>query len=388
MAITWRWVEAAGGQGPARLPHGPTPPGVRDEPGHGLGQGGPVVDGHEEPGPLVLDHLAAAAHVGGHHRQAHGRRLHGRPREALAVRGQHVEVHGRVAPRHVLAAAREAHAVPDGVGPGVGVDGVALGVVGRPDDHHDRRRGEGPEPLGGVEHRSVALLPHEAAHHAHDHVVVAHTQLGPHRGPLVGPPVGIEPGQVHAVAQEAEAPAGHPQPGQGLEVLGVLHQLDVGAGGGQPLEPVDHGPLDEAVVGGGEQAVLGVHHHGHAHGAAGDPPQHPGLGVVGVHDVGSQPPQDRGQLAHGGDVAIEGHGPGGVAQRDDRDARGGEVLGVPAGAGQADDLVAGGGEALELGPQQPVEAHVGRGHVHDPGTAAPRQQRRRRRRVAHVAAPR
>ena len=61
-----------------------------------------VVERNEQSGLSIGDDLAAAADVGGDHRESAGRRLHGRPGEALTVRRQREEVEGGVDVLHVV----------------------------------------------------------------------------------------------------------------------------------------------------------------------------------------------------------------------------------------------------------------------------------------------
>ena len=83
-------------------------------------------------GAPVVDHLPAAADARGHDRHAHRRRLHGRTGKALAVRRQHVDVHGRVQRLDVVAQAQERDAVAPGpVDVGI-TDGVGLVRVAGP----------------------------------------------------------------------------------------------------------------------------------------------------------------------------------------------------------------------------------------------------------------
>ena len=63
----------------------------------------------EEPGNSGFDDLTAASDVGCDYREAHGSRLHRRPGKALAVRGEHVQVHAPIQAHDVVSAAEEPH---------------------------------------------------------------------------------------------------------------------------------------------------------------------------------------------------------------------------------------------------------------------------------------
>ena len=228
----------------------------------------------------------------------------------------------------------------------------------------------GSHLLHGREQFGVALLPDQAADGADEHGVTVGVQVLADGGDgLRVNGLRIEPGQVDAVAQQGQPAAGHPEPGQGREVLVVLDQLGVRAGGGQALEAVDGGPLGGPVVLGGVEAVLGVDDHRHPGRLGGQAAVDAGLGVVGVDDGGPELPEQRVELGQGPGVAGEGPAPGGVAQRDMADAVGLEPLDEGAGGRRPDHLVARVLEGPELGAEEELQADVGGGDVQQPGSA-------------------
>ncbi len=127
--------------------------------------------------------------------------------------------------------------------------------------------------------------------------------------------------------------------------------------------PYTSARFGERVVGQGVQAVDGVHDHRDAGGPGGEAAVEPRLRVVGVDEVGSLGGEEGAQLGEGTQVLAGGHGPGGVGEREVADAAPLERVDVRPGRRGAQHLVAGGGEGLELGTEEPVEAHVGGGDV-------------------------
>lgn len=278
------------------------------------------------------------------------------------MRGEAEDVHRPVEAIDVRSVAGQDGAAGPGplqerVGEGVGL----LGVVG-PDEQQPVGR---PEPFDGLDQLGDALLGDEPGDEADDDVAGLETELGPDLGPLVGrgrP----EPAEVDAVAEEAELAAGRePQAAHQLEVLGVLHELDVAAPGGDRLERVDRGPLRPRVVLGGVEAVGGVHDEGDAGDPADDATVDARLRVVGMEHVGPLPAQDRPQLPGRPQVGQRVHRPGRGAQRDVAHAAGLEERDVGPGGGDAEHLVAPGQAGVELREQQVAQRQVDGAEVGD-----------------------
>jgi hypothetical protein len=112
--------------------------------------------------------------------------------------------------------------------------------------------------------------------------------------------------------------------------------------------------------------VVGVDDHRDPGQPADDAPVHARLGVVGVEDVGSLPPQDAPQLGGRPQVGEQVHAPGGRAKRHVADALGLELVGVGAGGADADRVAAPVAHGPELGPQQVPQAGVDGGQMRHP----------------------
>ena len=243
--------------------------------------------------------------------------------------GQHVEVHGGVEGLDVVDGAQEAHPGPlcfGHLGWGEPVGLVRLGPAG---DDEPSLRVHRADPGHGLEELDVALLVDEATHGTDEHGVAVRVEVvaqGPRRGGVDAG--GVEAVEVDAVAQQGELAAGYAEAGQRLEVLLVLDELGVRAGGGQSLEAVDARALGRTVVLGGEEAVLGVHDHRDAGGLGRDAAVDARLGVVGVDDVGLQVPEHPPQLGQRPHVGRQRPAPGGVVQAHVADAVGFELLDV------------------------------------------------------------
>ena len=95
---------------------------------------------------------------------------------------------------------------------------------------------------------------------------------------------------------------GHVQAFQDGDILDVLHELGLGAHRHRSFEAVDHGAAQERVVRAGVEAVHRIDHHRHPS----EPRCHPSvdarLRIVGVDDIGTQPPEQANQLAESEDV--------------------------------------------------------------------------------------
>ena len=311
--MTWRWSKSRFALAIGRAAHGGAETGVAGQPGHGVGEGRRIARGHQQAGRPVLDHLPAAADVGGDDGQPHGRSFHGRAGEALPVRRQHVDVAGGVEVFDVAAVPQETDAGRFRGGQRRRPDPVRFLRLARSRDD-DGHLGAAPaQLLGRREELAVALLPDQAPDRTHDDGGVVHAQFGPD-APAGRPGLrtGREALQVDAVAEQVEPVRRHAQPGEGGQVFLVLDQLGVRARGGQALQPVDGGPPGPGVLGGGVEAVDGVDHHRHPGRPAPQPPVDAGLGRVGVHDVGAQSAQQLVQLRRRPDVVQDRHAPGGV----------------------------------------------------------------------------
>ena len=93
----------------------------------------------------------------------------------------------------------------------------------------------------------------------------------------------------------------------------------------------------------------------------------PGLRVVGVHEVGREPAEQRAQLEQRLRVVARGHRAGRVRERLVRGCpSGSSSVDVRAGRRRADDLVARVRERAELRTEQQRQADVGGRDVHDP----------------------
>ena len=176
--------------------------------------------------------------------------------------------------------------------------------------------------------------------------------------------------QVDPVAEKVQAGAGDAEPGQGLEVLGVLDQLGVRAGRRHSLQPVHGRPAEPPIRFGGVRPWTVLTTAVHLGRPRREPAVHAGFGIVGVDDVGPQPPEQAVQPAGGTDVAGQGETTGGVRERDMAHTRGDELWDVWSGCRYADNVVAGVGEGAELRSQQEGQADIGRGEVDQPGTGS------------------
>ncbi len=348
---------------------------------------------HQQTRHPVLDHLPAAPDVGGDDGQPHGRSFHGRAREALAVRRQHVHVECGIEVFDVAPVPQETDAGRFRRGQRLGPDAIRFLwlVWSRHDDGH---LGTAPaQLLGRREELAVALLPHQAPDRTHDDGVVVHAQLGSDaRAGRPGLWTGREALQVDAVAEQVETVRGHAQRGERGQVLLVLDQLGVRARGGQALHPVDGNPTDQGVISGGVEAVDGVDHDRHPGRPAAQPPVDAGLWSMRVHNVGPQFAQQPVQLRRCPHVVEDRHAPGGMAQGDMADARALQFGHEGAGCGDADHVIAGGRERGQLGPEQQGQGHVRRGDVDQQGlpqVVAPAKRRRltRRRRSSSIRIP-
>ena len=210
--------------------------------------------------------------------------------EALPVRRQHVDVACGVDVLDVAAVAQEADAGRFRGGQRRRPDPVRfLGLARSRDD--DGHLGAAAAQLPGrLEELAVALLPDQAPDRTHDDGAVVHAQFGPY-GALraaraFGP--GAKRSRSMPLPSRWSRSAGTRNAAQSGQVFLVLHQLGVRARGGQALQPVDGDPAGQGVLGGGVETVDGVDHHRHAGRPAPQPSVNPGLGRVGVHDVGAQ----------------------------------------------------------------------------------------------------
>ena len=196
-------------------------------------------------------------------------------------------------------------------------------------------------------------------------------QLGAGGG---GDRVGVEAGEVDAVAEQADLAGGDVERvDEGVDVLGVLDEFDVAERGGDPFGGIHRDPSLPAIGGLRPQPVLGVDHERGTGEAGGDASEDARLRVVGVDDVGAQRAQQPQELAERTEVVERVVRAGEGRHVDVGDAHGAQVVDVRSQRRHADHLVAGVGERPELRPEQPVEAHVGGGDVDDPrrGTGGP-----------------
>ena len=95
-----------------------------------------------------------------------------------------------------------------------------------------------------------------------------------------------------------------------------------------------------------------VDHAGHPGGAGRHPTVEARLGVVGVDDVGLEPPEEPPQLGQGHHVLADGRGPGGVTQGLVPDAPGLQLGYEWPGSRHPHHLHTGLGEGSELGTEQ------------------------------------
>ena len=138
-------------------------------------------------------------------------------------------------------------------------DGIGLVRVERPDHHYPKLGKRGMQAGGGREHLAVALLPNQTPHQPTHDVIGSSPHLRPQlRGALRETSAGIEAGEIDSVAEQVELRAGHAEAREDLDVLRVLHELRMGAAGGQTFERVDDGAPRGPVLGGGVEAVHGV----------------------------------------------------------------------------------------------------------------------------------
>ena len=288
------------------------------------------------------------------------------PPGALFDAREHEHVHCGVQPLHVGAHAEEAH--PVGRCPFDQLRGHGVRFVGilRTDaDHHETV----VEALRCLEQLGEPLLQHEPPYAAHDDVVGADTQLGPHLGADVGPGTArVEPVEIHSVAEMLDlVGVGDPQPSHQRRVLGALDELGVGEAASHGLQGVDHRSLQQRVVGGGVDAVHGVDPDRDAHEPADDPSVDAWLRIVGVEDVGTLPANDLHQLPHGLQIGqgVDASGRGGERYVPDAPRL---ELGYPwAGRRDADRVDAVVARGQQLRHDEVAEAQVDRGEVGDLG---------------------
>ena len=173
---------------------------------------------------------------------------------------------------------------------------------------------------------------------------------------------------------------GHAETGEHTEVLGVLDQLGSRAQGCHALEGVDHGPARRPILRARVEPVHGVDDAGHPGGAGGHPAVEARLGVMGMDDVGIEPPEEPPQLVQRHDVLADRDGPRRVSQGLVTDAPRLQLGHVRSRSRHPDDLHAGLGERSELGAEQEHQAHVHRGDVDQPLPDQPAQRARATRR--------
>jgi len=338
---------------PARRAHALAERGVDHQLLYGRCQSHGVVEGDEQSGLSLGDDLAAAADVGGDHRQAAGRRLHGRSGEALTVRRQHEEVEGRVDVLHVDPATDEDDA-PAAAGGGELLGGDAVGLVGigsTDDDEHDVGV-RLAETFSSHKELTEALLPHETRNRPHHHGVAVDAEVGPGLSATALVCSGTEALQIDAVAEQHQLVTRHAQTGQHLKILGILDQLGSRAQRGRPLQGVDHGLPRRPILRAGIEAMHRVDHAGHPSGAGSDPSVEARLGVVGVDDVGPKPSEELPQLDERHDVLADRRGPGGMSEGLVADTPRFQLGYERAGSRHPDYFHAGLGESSELRAQQ------------------------------------
>ena len=153
---------------------------------------------------------------------------------------------------------------------------------------------------------------------------------------------------------------------EGVDVLGVLDELDVAERGGDPFDGVDRAAVAASDRSGCAYSPCWVlTTSGHPGQPPGDAAEDARLRVVGVEDVGAQRAEQPHELAERPQVLERVVRAGEGGHVDVADAHRGEVGDVRSGGRHADHLVAGVGEGPQLRPEQPVEAHVGGGEVDD-----------------------
>ncbi len=242
----------------------------------------------------------------------------------------------------------------------------ALSGIGSPHHHEDDVGVRAAEALGRREELREALLPHQAPDGSDHHSLDIHPEGRPGPSAAVLVRGGAEALQVDAVAEQHQLVAGNAQTGQHLEVLGVLDQLGSRAQRRRPFEGVDHGPARGPILRAGVEAVHRVDHAGHPGGTGRQPTVQARLGVVGVDDVGFEPPEEPPQFGQGHHVLADGHGPGGVTQGLVSDAPGLQPGYVRSGSRHSHHLHSSFGKGSELGAEQQRQAHVHRGDVEQP----------------------
>jgi hypothetical protein len=89
------------------------------------------------------------------------------------------------------------------------------------------------------------------------------------------------------------------------------------------------------------------------------------LRVVRMHDVGPERAEATDELDECARVFAGRHAARRVLQRDVADAARRQLRHIRAGCRRADDVIAARDERFELRSEEPLEAHVGRRHVHD-----------------------
>ena len=244
--------------------------------------------------------------------------------------------------------------------------GVGLVEIQGTGNHDPNVRCGAAQDSGRGEHLGITLLAHQAADDSAHHGVRTDAPRAPRRGDVVRVDrATVEALEVDAVAQQAQLGARDPQRGQRLDVLGVLHQLDVGAASRHPLQGVHERPSPPAVAGLGVETVDGVDHRRHAGHAGGQAAVDPGLGVVGVYERGPETAELGPQFRQRAEVAVRSHRPGGVLEGHMLDADGGQRGDERSGGGEADDVIPGGDERLELRSEQQSQADVRCRHVDD-----------------------
>ena len=319
-------VDVEGGRDhPVDVELGLGPPAGR--PAHGLaaarvgrqlldrpGQRPGVVQRDQQAGHRGLHHLPAAPDVGGHDRHAAGRRLHGRAGEALAVRGQHEQVERRV-DRLARPGARPRRPRCPGPRPPPRRRRPGRrpcpGPSARPPPRPPRAGGAGGSRPPRTARAGPSATP--GGRRIRPRPVRTDAQGGPAGGRP--PRSGHEALEVHAVAQQHQLGPRDAQASEGGQVVGVLDQLGLRAGRGRPLGPVHQGAPDPGVLGGGVETVDRVDHHRHPGQPGRHPPVDAGLGVVGVHDVRPEPPEQLHQLEQRPGVLADRHGPGRMDHR-------------------------------------------------------------------------
>jgi len=201
------------------------------------------VERDEKSGLPVGDDLATPPDVGGDHRQAAGRRLHGGSGKSLTIGGQHEEVETGVDVLHVVPATGEDDAAAaTGSGQLLGSDGIGLVRIGFSHHHEDDVGVRAAQLLGGRKELMEALLPDQARHRPDHHGVDVDTQVSP--GPSASMLVCLwtEALKVDAVAKQHQLVARHTQTRQHAEVIGVLDQFGSRAQRRHPFQGIHHRP--------------------------------------------------------------------------------------------------------------------------------------------------